>query len=108
MASQCAVIVAALCASPDQMLLLPSGSYLYNDTYVLAGTNAVYWPTGQARRVTNNLYMGYGWDTYPGGIGALTVQMQDRPARRPRRSSWATDSRAGSSAPFWDPALLRY
>lgn len=102
-----ALIIASLGTAQDQMLLLPSGSYLYNETYTMAGTDAVYWPTGQARRVTSSLYMGYGWDTYPGGLGALTLQMQERPAPRVRRSAWRPEF-TGSRARFWDPALLRY
>ena len=76
-------------------LLAFSNTLAVNNRVVLVGTEAFYWDTGGAMRVNDNLWTGYGWETFPGGAGALTAtQLQaDKPRRvrqtlpegRPRR-----------------------
>mgnify|MGYP006274680665 CR=1 FL=1 len=67
-------------ANADSLLAL-SNTLAVNNRVVLVGTDAFYWDTGGAMQVNNNLWTGWGWETFPGGAGGLTA-LQVEPMRK--------------------------
>lgn len=70
-------IVLAATAQADDLIRF-SGGFQVNDQYVTVCNDQYFWDAGSAISMGDGLWVGEGWQTFPGGEGALTgIMLQE-------------------------------